>query len=76
MRKSCAAKADSCDGSAKVPVTRCMLAAVSRLGLGLTAAVTASISGSSLRRTEPRHSCSVHVMFEMFEMTLKGGVDT
>eukprot|EP00964_Phaeocystis_antarctica_P067616 scaffold40918_cov70-Phaeocystis_antarctica.AAC.4 len=54
MRKSCAAKADSCEGSAKVPVTRCMLAAaagcaVSRFGLGLAAAVAASRSGSLLR---------------------------
>ena len=44
MRKSPAEKVDSCDGSAKVPVTRCMLAAaagcatVSRLGSGLAAA--------------------------------------
>ena len=53
MRKSCAAKADSCDGSAKAPVTQCMFGAVSRLGLGLAAAGTgasgASRSGSSLR---------------------------
>ena len=49
MRKSCAAKADSCNGSAKVPVTRCMVGAVS-IGLGLAAAGTgASRSGSSLR---------------------------
>jgi hypothetical protein len=44
MRKSCAAKTGSCDGSTKVPVKRYMLAAVagcaaaSRLGLGLAAA--------------------------------------
>ena len=61
MRKSCAANADSCDGSAKVPVMGCiaMLAAaavcavVSRLGLGLAAAAAAAAaaamsSGSSL----------------------------
>jgi len=52
MRKSCAAKADSCNGSAKVPVTRCMVGAVS-IGLGLAAAGTGasvnSRSGSSLR---------------------------
>ena len=43
MWNSCAAKADSCEGSAKVPVTRCMLAgaescaAASRFGLGRAA---------------------------------------
>ena len=53
MRKSCAAKADSCNGSAKVPVTQCMFGAVS-IGLGLAAATGtgasgAERSGSSLR---------------------------
>ena len=38
MRKSCAAKADSCDGSANLPVTRCMVGAISRSGLGQAAA--------------------------------------
>ena len=51
MSGRAAAKADSCDGSAKVPVTQCMSGAVSSLGLGLAAGVGAgaSRSGSSLR---------------------------
>eukprot|EP00964_Phaeocystis_antarctica_P147793 scaffold114500_cov72-Phaeocystis_antarctica.AAC.1 len=51
MRKSCAAKARSCVGSAKVPVTGCitmgLAAGAASLGLGL-AATGASRSGSSL----------------------------
>ena len=59
MWNSCAAKADSCEGSAKVPVTRCMLAgaegctAASRLGLAAAVDAAASRSGSSLRRETP-----------------------
>eukprot|EP00964_Phaeocystis_antarctica_P064529 scaffold38830_cov67-Phaeocystis_antarctica.AAC.1 len=51
MRKSCAAKARSCVGSAKVPVTGCtamgLVAGAASLGLEL-AATGASRSGSSL----------------------------
>eukprot|EP00964_Phaeocystis_antarctica_P039080 scaffold22351_cov66-Phaeocystis_antarctica.AAC.4 len=58
MRKSCAPKTDSCDGSAKVPVMGCMLAAAAgcaavSLGLGLAATAAASRSGSSLSRRHP-----------------------
>eukprot|EP00964_Phaeocystis_antarctica_P068301 scaffold41379_cov71-Phaeocystis_antarctica.AAC.4 len=74
----CAAKADSCEGSAKVPVARCMLAAAAAgcaavwiLGLGLAAAAAtaASRSGSSLRRASAANSHGIRTATQDWDVT-------
>ena len=66
MRKSCDAKADSCEGSAKVPVMGCiaMLAAAagcaaSRLGLGLAAATGNAAAAAAMSSGSSLHGASL-----------------